>query len=105
MNFQTTIFRCTQNYVSPTRVTRSKFAPNMADPTSIKHAVSNLKIELLYWRLGHCKLFCVDEEATPLYNAQLNSFDMFRTTLHHGALGTPWIDVYATLTTLHNCTI
>ena len=32
-----------QNYGNPTRVTRLKVAPNMADPTSMKHSVSNLK--------------------------------------------------------------
>ena len=42
MNLQTTIFRCSKNYGIPTRVTRLKVAPNMPDPTSIKHSVSSL---------------------------------------------------------------
>ena len=36
INFQTTIFQCSKNYSSLTRVTRLKVAPNMADPISIK---------------------------------------------------------------------
>ena len=32
----TTIFQCRNNYGSPTRVTRLKVAPNMADPISLK---------------------------------------------------------------------
>ena len=31
-----TIFQCSKNYGSPTRVTSLKVAPNMADPISIK---------------------------------------------------------------------
>ena len=33
---KTTIFQCSKNYCSPTRVTILKFAPNMADPISLK---------------------------------------------------------------------
>ena len=36
-------FSVFQNYGSSTRVTRLKVALNMADPTSMKHSVSNLK--------------------------------------------------------------
>ena len=43
MNFQTTSCRCSKSYGSLTRATRLKVTPNMADPTSIKHSVSNLK--------------------------------------------------------------
>ena len=32
INSKTTIFQCSKNYGSPTRVTRLKFAPKMADP-------------------------------------------------------------------------
>ena len=35
----TTIFQCSENYGSPTRVTRLKVAPNMADPISIKDPI------------------------------------------------------------------
>ena len=31
-----------QNYGNPTCVTRSKFAPNLADPTSMRHSISTL---------------------------------------------------------------
>ena len=31
-----------KNYGSPARVTRLKVAPNMADPTGIKHPVASL---------------------------------------------------------------
>ena len=41
--FQTTIFRCFKNYGNPSHITRLKVAPNMADPTSMKHSVSSLK--------------------------------------------------------------
>ena len=33
---KTTIFQCSMNYCSPTRVTRLTVAPNMADPISRK---------------------------------------------------------------------
>ena len=36
-------FRCSKNFGNRTRVTRLKVAPNMADPTAMKHSVSNLK--------------------------------------------------------------
>ena len=43
----TNIFRrCSKNDGSPTRVTRLKVAPNMADPTSMKHPVSSLNMIL-----------------------------------------------------------
>ena len=35
-----------KNYGNPTHVTRLKVAPSMADPTSMKHSVSNLKVVL-----------------------------------------------------------
>ena len=38
-----TIFQCPKNYGSVTRVTRSKVAPSMADPTRMKHSVKGLK--------------------------------------------------------------
>ena len=34
-NLKTTIFQCSKNYGSPTRVTRLRVAPNMADPISL----------------------------------------------------------------------
>ena len=36
-------FESSKNYGSPTRVTRLKVAPNMADPISIKDSDSSLK--------------------------------------------------------------
>ena len=45
--FQTTIFQCSKNFGSPTSVTRLKIAPNMADPTSMKHSVSSLEVGAL----------------------------------------------------------
>ena len=41
LNFQATIFQCPKNYGSPTRVTRLKVAPYMADPTSIEQSIKN----------------------------------------------------------------
>ena len=35
ISLKTTIFQCSKNYVSPTRVTRLKVAPNTADPISL----------------------------------------------------------------------
>ena len=35
INFETTIFQCSKNYDSPTRVTRLKAALNMADLISL----------------------------------------------------------------------
>ena len=35
INWQTIIFHCFKNYVSPTRVTRLKVAPNISDPLSL----------------------------------------------------------------------
>ena len=43
MNLKTTIFRCSKNCGSPTRVTRLKVAPNMADRISLKDSGSCLK--------------------------------------------------------------
>ena len=37
-----TIFQCSKNCDSPTRVTRLIVAPNMADPTSMEHPLSSL---------------------------------------------------------------
>ena len=37
-------FNVPKNSGSPTRVTRLKVPPNMTDPTSMKHSVSNLKV-------------------------------------------------------------
>ena len=34
INLKTIIFQCSKNYGTPTRVTRLKVAPNMADPIS-----------------------------------------------------------------------
>ena len=42
-NFQTTIFKCSQNYNSPTRVTRLKVATNMTAPISTRDSDSRLK--------------------------------------------------------------
>ena len=42
INLKTTIYQCSKNYISPTRATRLKVAPNMADPISIKDSVSSL---------------------------------------------------------------
>ena len=35
IDLKTIIFQCSKNYGSPTRVTRLKVAPNMADPISL----------------------------------------------------------------------
>ena len=35
INLMAVMFQCSQNYGSPTRVTRLKVAPNMADPSSL----------------------------------------------------------------------
>ena len=40
INFQTIIFQRSKNYGSPTLVTRMKIAPNIADPTSMQHSVT-----------------------------------------------------------------
>ena len=43
INFQITIFQCSKINGKPTRATRLKSAPNMADPTCVKGSVSSLK--------------------------------------------------------------
>ena len=55
IKFQTTIFQRSKNYVSLTRVTRLKVAPNMADPISIKDSVSNREVNnrLTGWAFAH----------------------------------------------------
>ena len=35
INLKSIIFQCSKNYDSPTRVTRLKVAPSMADPVSL----------------------------------------------------------------------
>ena len=45
VNFKTIIFRRSINYGSPTCETRLNIPPNMADLTSMKHAVSNLMMQ------------------------------------------------------------
>ena len=54
--FPDTIFQCSKNYGSPTRVTRLKIAPNMADPIKIKNSDSSLKME-------KCKIYTVCKES------------------------------------------
>ena len=49
IDFQPTIFQCSKNYGSPTRVTRSKVAPNMTDPTIMKSLLSSLKTEYYFF--------------------------------------------------------
>ena len=41
INLKTIIFQCSKNYDSPTRVTRLKLAPDMADPNSLMKNRSN----------------------------------------------------------------
>ena len=43
LSYQFEDYQCSKNYGSPTRVTRLKIAPNVADPISIKDTDSHLK--------------------------------------------------------------
>ena len=68
-NLKPIIFQGSKNYGSPTRVTRLKFALNMADPISLKgsrtgHSVkvslwyasllTNTRFRFLYFRISNC---------------------------------------------------
>ena len=53
INSKTIVFQCSQSYGTPTRVTRLKVAPNMADPISLnENFLYNLIDEICIYNLN-----------------------------------------------------
>ena len=61
LNLETIIFQCSINYGSPTRVTRLKVAPNMADPISLNKKKKKDR------SLKGSKLLKISEKVDSLY--------------------------------------
>ena len=59
INSKTIIFHCSKNYSSPTRVTRLKVAPNMADPISLNENLPYSLKGVLHPKTLFLKTLCI----------------------------------------------